>query len=320
MKKLLSYCWLLLVIAPLQAAGAAGNPADIEDFLHDSYYQIEFFVFERPEIMEFNSDEILALNRHRSLPRSMRTQRLDPDFIWTRPLDQQTRSCLTFPVLAYEMLQPVDSRVEETASARLPNSPARPVPTIHPTLAVHPLLTLMASMAEFELGLAQSSQRWQNSDRFVLGREAERVERTGLGRVLFHGRWLQAVPPRETPDPILIQAGEQLHYPVQVRELEGTVSVTLGRYLHFRAELFFHAPGLGLIPVTARMTSDGTEVLDQPRPPAHSYMMLSESRRMRSKETHYLDHPKLGVVIRIDPVEIPVELGQALEDLKKGPE
>jgi len=320
MKKLLSYFGALLVIPSLHAAGAVMTPAAIEDFLHDHYYEIEFFVFERPEVMEFNSDEILALNRQRSLPRSMRTQRLDPDFIWTRPIDQLTRSCLTFPVLDYEMLEPADSRMEETEATRTSTTSGRPVPSIHPTLGDHPLLTFMDRMAEFELSLAQSSQRWLTSDRFALGREAERVERTGLGRLLFHGRWLQAVPPRETPDPILIQAGEQLHYPVEVRELEGTVSVTLGRYLHFQAALYFHAPGLGLIPVTARMTSAGTGVLDEPGQLGQRYMMLSESRRMRSEETHYLDHPKLGLVIRIDPVAFPAELIQALEELEEDPE
>jgi hypothetical protein len=37
---------------------------------------------------------------------------------------------------------------------------------------------------------------------------------------------------------------------------------------------------------------------------------------MRSGELHYLDHPKLGILVRIDPVTIPqplIELAQALE-------
>jgi len=32
---------------------------------------------------------------------------------------------------------------------------------------------------------------------------------------------------------------------------------------------------------------------------------LQQSRRMRSKKLHYIDHPKLGVLIKIMPVEIP---------------
>jgi hypothetical protein len=32
---------------------------------------------------------------------------------------------------------------------------------------------------------------------------------------------------------------------------------------------------------------------------------IAESRRMRSRELHYIDHPKLGVLIKITPVEVP---------------
>ena len=46
-------------------------------------------------------------------------------------------------------------------------------------------------------------------------------------------------------------------------------------------------------------------------------MVLDESRRMRSEEIHYLDHPKFGVIVRIDPVLVPeaVQLGfEALQE------
>jgi hypothetical protein len=36
-------------------------------------------------------------------------------------------------------------------------------------------------------------------------------------------------------------------------------------------------------------------------------MELREQRRMRSGELHYLDHPKFGVLARIDPVQAPDE-------------
>ena len=39
---------------------------------------------------------------------------------------------------------------------------------------------------------------------------------------------------------------------------------------------------------------------EQERPP---YMRIDQSRRVRSGELHYLDHPELGVLVRITPVE-----------------
>ena len=98
----------------------------------------------------------------------------------------------------------------------------------------------------------------------------------------------------------------------------GTISVTLGRYLHFDAELYFHAPLLGAVPTPAVLRGDGGQALPAPdRNGTPGYMALTESRRMRSGELHYLDHPKLGVVVRIDPVEIPQALVEAFEDLEE---
>ena len=33
-------------------------------------------------------------------------------------------------------------------------------------------------------------------------------------------------------------------------------------------------------------------------------MTLNQSRRMRSNEIHYIDHPRMGVIIKIMPLEI----------------
>jgi len=297
--------------AAVQAA-SAGSP-ELEAYLSERYYEVEFFVFERPAVLDFATEEILTLDRPRALPRTMRTQRLAPEALWTRPLDTMTRACLTFPTLTYEILPPADI---EILTADLP--PPKPTPMIEPVLEPDPRLDFLASMAEFERRLQADSQRWQAPERFQLQRAANRVERRGLGRILFHGRWLQAVPAREAPDPILVTGGERLNRPLASHELVGTVGVTLGRYLHFRTDLFFHGPGLGLEPAGAAMDMTGESLLlaSEPAASAVGYMQLSESRRMRSEELHYLDHPKLGLVVRIDPIIFPESLADELEALE----
>ena len=45
-------------------------------------------------------------------------------------------------------------------------------------------------------------------------------------------------------------------------------------------------------------------------------------RRLRSEELHHLDHPAIGVLVRIDPIAIPAELvrsAAALEELEENP-
>ncbi len=337
---------LILAISALSVLSATARAADadaeaLEAYLHAPYYEIEFFVFERPSVQEFTSDEILTLNRYRALPRSFRLQRppegdSGPEFI-----DPLTRACLTYPTLTYEL---IPSATEFSGVESLPSGGPEigvieaeaemetvdtdgsavtaeplPVPEVKPTLAPDPEIDFLAAMADYERTLEDASERWLPEDRLQLNREAARIERRGLGRILFHGRWLQSVPPRENPLPVLVVGGESFDLNTSTAstpELMGTVGVTLGRYLHFNADLYFHAPGLGLRPVAAALDPAGVPVIRAAPPVAQGYMRLSQSRRMRSTELHYLDHPKLGLVVRIDPLSFPEELLQRFERLK----
>ena len=323
MKRQLLYLALLAVAAlpalPARAASAdLPDPEALEAYLHGRYFEVEFFVFERPAVLDFATEEILTLTRPRALPRDLRTQILPADALWTSPIDSMTRACLTYPTLTWELVP--EDPPEAIAPAEDPPLTPLPVPDIHPELAPDPELDFLAGMAAFEASLVENGQRWQPPERFQLRREAARIERRGAGRILFHGRWLQAVPPRGKPDPILVTGGASLAPPQPPHELIGSVGVTLGRYLHFRAELFFHGPGLGLGPASAPMGADGNATLMAPAQVEAGYMVISESRRMRSEELHYLDHPKLGLVVRIDPVRIPDELVEAYVALEENVE
>lgn len=306
---------VLLVLPLVSASGRSAEPdtaAAVSAYLNGRYYEIEFFIFERTDVLDFRDGETLALERPRALPHLIRTQRLAPEALWTDPIDAHTRLCLTFPTITYEWAPDIEAQ-DGTLGLVSEDEPAIAVPAINPRLEPNPQLDFLAQVAAFERSLREGSERWQPAERFTLAPEAGRVTRSGIGRVLFHGRWLQNVPDRESPDPILILAGQTLTAPRPVRELVGSVGVTLGRYLHFQAELFLHGPGFGLAPTGAVLNADGSATL-QARPlPGPAYMMLSESRRMRSGELHYLDHPKLGLVARIDTIALPAELLQAYE-------
>ncbi len=319
------YLALTCGLLPIQLGAATPDPETLEALdalLSERYYEVEFFVFERPAVLDFATEEILTLDRPRALPKAIRTQRLAPEELWREPLDPLTRACLTFPILSYELLPPAETLTESPSAADAPDAgdlPAPvPTPQIEPILEPDPHLDFLAKVAEFERTLQAGSQRWQPPENFRLQRAANRISRRGLGRIVFHGRWLQVVPAREAPDPILVQGGEQLSPPFPSHELIGSVGVTLGRYLHFKADLFFHGPGLGLEPAVAAMDASGEGLLleSERMVSTAGYMQLSESRRMRSEELHYLDHPKLGVVVRIDPVSFPEALLEQFEQLR----
>ncbi|NOX75325.1 MAG: hypothetical protein GXP17_01600, partial [Gammaproteobacteria bacterium] len=97
----------------------------------------------------------------------------------------------------------------------------------------------------------------------------------------------------------------------------GTLSVSVARYLHFNVDLIYRAP------VTQKMAVAVPDLelwydrpyptLYEPQGPAYRLkewqamrgFQMKESRRMRSRELHYLDHPFFGIVVLITPVELP---------------
>lgn len=116
---------------------------------------------------------------------------------------------------------------------------------------------------------------------------------------------------------------------VSVQPLDGTIELVVSRYLHIHADLYFTrsvewdeavmARGRGA-DALAGVASDGEAADDdEDAPPATEAIapaiargpddeaMLSfpfrQSRRMRSGELHYLDHPLIGILVLVTPYE-----------------
>jgi hypothetical protein len=307
-------------------AMAEESDADlVRELLEDNYYEVEFFIFERSAVFEANTREVLVHPLPQPYPARLMTLRAaEQPYGIGYEVAPMTRLCLTFPTLEYTIASTSAGMAEaETAQGdpveQTPDGPDEEIaaaPAIEPQLQIDPMTDLLMAVADFEAELATRSNFWMDPEAFTLRREANQVRRRGGGRVLFHGRWLQPVPPRESPISILLGAPAGL---APTSELTGSVAVTLGRYLHFQASLNYTAPALGARPVQPALDVDGrAQLVAAPDINADTgYMTLSASRRMRSTELHYIDHPKLGIVVRIDPVAIPdnlLALQAALEE------
>ena len=161
-------------------------------------------------------------------------------------------------------------------------------------------------LSQLDSWLASTSFIW-HTERLSFGSTATRLRRSGY-RIIDHGMWLQPVPDRDKAVRLLLQLGAPADSGVY--EVEGTVSVTRGRYLHFDVKLWMSDP----------RSLDGEK---------NGFFQLQESRRMRSREIHYLDHPALGMLVMVVPAEVPelakdvVErMGGAsddVEDVRGGP-
>ncbi|NKB31881.1 MAG: hypothetical protein GKR91_02145 [Pseudomonadales bacterium] len=138
------------------------------------------------------------------------------------------------------------------------------------------------------------------------------LERSADHRLLFHGLWRQAVLQPDDSIPIYIEGG--LAYGDQ-HELQGSLTirfndnedrVVIDTNLWLTEFSFVENTNndwqLPIIPTAVR--SDPTLSSDLRYYPIQIYQM-EQSREMRSTEFHYLDHPALGIVILVEPFEIP---------------
>ena len=220
---------------------------------------------------------------------------------WTPPASQ-TFDML--PVAARDPCLPPDPWLVESAGIELAMDPG-PIATAEaepddvpepdteasdPDTTARPALTLeevTTAITEYEGELLRSSYVWRReTPRFA--RELSQLRRRY--EVIAAGSWHQPVPPRDAPQPLLLQVGAmdvERGYP-----LEGLISVTLGRYVHFQALLRF------------RLQDGGTA-------------LLSEQRRMRTDEPHYLDHPALGILVRVDPLTPPDALRGMFDEFQE---
>lgn len=99
-------------------------------------------------------------------------------------------------------------------------------------------------------------------------------------RVLAYAHWSQTLDSASKGvKPVRIVSTEKANPP----ELEGAIRFSMSRYLHLDVNLLFRP--------ASEQTSSGT------------MYRISEQRRVKSQETHYFDHPKFGVLVRIMPVD-----------------
>jgi len=111
--------------------------------------------------------------------------------------------------------------------------------------------------------------------------------------VLVRKTWLQPGLDRDHAVAIDLNSTADPDAPETTASISGTVKIVLERYLHMYTDLVYHKPGNG---ITA--TGDSPATMSQSED-----FVIKEHRRMRSKELHYIDHPLVGILIKIVPVE-----------------
>lgn len=114
-----------------------------------------------------------------------------------------------------------------------------------------------------------------NAKRTLNSVAASMRQASGKPVQLTHMLWRQPAPSRKDATPVYISGK------TKTGTLTGTVKVSSQRFLHLDLDLLLEAPG----------------------GPAPGRYRMQDSRVMRSGELHYIDHPTMGVLVRITQVK-----------------
>ena len=154
-------------------------------------------------------------------------------------------------------------------------------------------------------------------EEFILQDVASRLVQSGRYRILKHVAWRQPAVDKISAQPILVRAGrdfsdlfperayrsvefsdtltqqEQQNITSKVFELDGTLNIVIGRYIHLHTDLVYRLPRSNPTQLRDAMNRDQILV---------DYAVKSH-RRMRSRELHYIDHPLVGILVEATPIE-----------------
>ena len=321
-------CLLAIITGGVQAAN------------EDRWFRVELLVFshETGKVDEtWEPTPILAYpDAVRFLIEPDRVAANQAEYAAESTLDEYGRQFLTFPVEEIGQL-PV-----EAGSGDVPAPDTPPVPGIDspdadagvdPPRRPTPFLALPASQREFR-------------------GKAAYMQRTGRYNTLFHQVWLQPVADSARSLPLVLdRSGDTGEWPLlqgsvtlylsRYLHLETNLWLnTSGDYLS--GEWRMPAPPLGppsliveeppaeeaeetmgerwLEPQVSSAefdagdVSEDTELVQEPLYPYRHAVLLQQKRRMRSNEVHYLDHPLIGLVVKLTPLsEEDLELLQEAE-------
>lgn len=105
------------------------------------------------------------------------------------------------------------------------------------------------------------------------------LEQEGHYRVLAHLRWHQTVDAKSIAKPVRVAS-------IKPGEVEGTIRFFMSRHLHLDVNLLLRE-----------------SVANANKETAAAVYQMTEQRKVKTQETHYFDHPRLGVLVRVMPAQ-----------------
>ena len=189
-----------------------------------------------------------------------------------------------------------------------------------PDFATLDTVTAAAAGAEKKVNLPEPFA-FVPANEFRLANFARKILNSQRYEPLLHIAWRQPTQSPKTAIPVFVYSGMDNQQNVaqigmqndvmgpQSPRLYGLIRMSVSRYLHVEPDLHLRSPVV-----------QQEYILEQPEPGFFSSssepveklinrnmlldFRLNESRRMRSKEIHFYDHPMFGVIVLVTPYDV----------------
>lgn len=120
-------------------------------------------------------------------------------------------------------------------------------------------------------------------------------------RVHYHHAWQQPIMRKGSAKAVTVEAANGM--------VEGSIRLYKSTYLHAAVDLWL-LENQATLNNWSDVSPDG-ESIDSVRNPN-----LKQSHRIRSKKLHFFDHPKLGALLQLTPIETPASIQQSAAKLE----
>ena len=124
-----------------------------------------------------------------------------------------------------------------------------------------------------------------------LSHPGQRIGNSPDYEILFHGRWSQTTSDRKSAPYIRIDL-----------PAIGPSSTLIGVLRLFATDLLYVDAFLRYRPAERQANNQIVESTERNTQP---YYFLKERRRVKFREVHFIDHPKIGVLLTVWPVKLP---------------
>ncbi len=188
------------------------------------------------------------------------------------------------------------------------------------------------------IDLTKEAFYWLPESEQQLNNEAKKLMRDSRFELLFHQAWRQIIGHKNTAKSIIINGGKSYG---KHQSLEGTITLSVATYLKLQTNLWFSQfdinigqeqtvqwPNIPLRPnyrgptqdaltldaevdITAALEKENnqwneSDALSASEDEKDDYVtrqiiLIKQARDMRSNEVHYVDHPVVGIIIKVVP-------------------